>query len=67
MERKLTSRALALLVGVGDRTMQRWESGEQHPWGRHARRLAKVLGVTVEALELGHDPEPDQPEQAKPE
>jgi transcriptional regulator with XRE-family HTH domain len=45
--------ALALLLGVGERTVRRWETGEAIPTAAHTRRLAKRLGVTVEALELG--------------
>jgi transcriptional regulator with XRE-family HTH domain len=48
--------ALALLLGVGERTVRRWENGEAIPTARNARRLARRLGVTVADLELGRQP-----------
>ena len=51
--RGLTQTSLALLVGVAERTYRTWEAGTNVPTARNARRLARRLGVTVEALELG--------------
>jgi transcriptional regulator with XRE-family HTH domain len=51
-----THQALALLLGVGERTVRRWENGEAMPTAAHARRLARRLGVTVEDLGLGRQP-----------
>jgi transcriptional regulator with XRE-family HTH domain len=44
--------AVALRLGVTDKTLRSWESGERRPTPRHARALAKDFGVTVEELEL---------------
>ena len=51
--RGLTQTSLALLVGVAERTYRSWEAGTNVPTARNARRLARRLGVTVEALGLG--------------
>jgi transcriptional regulator with XRE-family HTH domain len=49
--------ALAVRLRVTERTLRRWESGEDAPTTRHARRLARELAVTVEELGLAnHDP-----------
>jgi transcriptional regulator with XRE-family HTH domain len=47
-----TSVAVAHRVGVSDRTLRSWESGVTRPSERHARRLAKELGVSVAELQL---------------
>jgi transcriptional regulator with XRE-family HTH domain len=44
---------LARLLGVSDYTVTRWETGQMRPTAGNARKLAKRLGVTVEALGLG--------------
>ena len=51
--RGLTQAALAYMVGVSERTIRSWESGEASPPKRQAAKLARRLGVTVEALALG--------------
>lgn len=50
--RGLTQTSLALLVGVAERTYRSWEAGANVPHAANARKLAKRLGVTVEALGL---------------
>jgi transcriptional regulator with XRE-family HTH domain len=43
---------LARRVGVSDKTLRSWEQGASSPTDRHARALARELGVTVEELGL---------------
>jgi ribosome-binding protein aMBF1 (putative translation factor) len=47
-----TSAALSRRVGVSDKTLRSWEKGESRPTDRHARTLARELGVKVEELGL---------------
>lgn len=54
-EKGLTPRELAPLVGVSERQMWRYESGEFEPSFSVAERLADVLGVPLERLR--HEPE----------
>jgi transcriptional regulator with XRE-family HTH domain len=49
----LTQAELAHRVGVQTSQVSRWERGTAEPSARHARRLARALGVAVEALGLG--------------
>lgn len=51
----LTPRELAPLVGVSERQMWRYESGEFEPSFSVAERIADVLGVRLE--QLRHEPE----------
>ena len=44
--------AVAQRVGVAERTLRYWESGETQPTKRHAQRLAREFGVTVADLGL---------------
>jgi hypothetical protein len=45
---------------VSTRTVAAWESGKTTPRSRHARALAKALGVPSESLTLpGSTPEQD--------
>jgi transcriptional regulator with XRE-family HTH domain len=39
-------------LGVSGYTVTRWEAGTMLPTARNARKLARRLGVDVEALEL---------------
>lgn len=50
--RGLSQGDLALLLGVNVRTVAAWEAAEQTPRARHAKGLARRLGVTVEQLGL---------------
>jgi transcriptional regulator with XRE-family HTH domain len=50
--RGLTQQELATLLGVGLRSIVRWESGDATPTPRNARKLARRLGVAVEELGL---------------
>jgi transcriptional regulator with XRE-family HTH domain len=50
--RHLTQLDVATSLGVSLSTVRRWESGESAPTARNARRLARRLGVSVEALGL---------------
>ncbi len=58
MPAAFSSAAVARRVGVTDRTMWRWEHGLNRPHARHARALAKELGVALADLQL---------DEAKPE
>jgi DNA-binding XRE family transcriptional regulator len=51
----LTQDALAFRCRVATRTAVFWEKGEKSPNSRNAKRLAKVLGVSVHELRLGGD------------
>ena len=42
--------ALAVKVGVTERTIIRWENGEQSPTMTIAERIADVLGVSMDDL-----------------
>ncbi len=44
--------ALSRRVGVSDKTLRSWEQGTSRPTARHARALARELGVTVADLHL---------------
>jgi transcriptional regulator with XRE-family HTH domain len=44
--------ALSRRVGVSDKTLRSWEQGLSRPTARHARALARELGVTVDDLRL---------------
>jgi transcriptional regulator with XRE-family HTH domain len=44
--------ALARRLGVADRTIRYWEDGQTRPTRRHARRLARELGVSIADLGL---------------
>ncbi len=47
-----TLEALARRLGVSTSTLVRWESGATRPRKRHARALARELGVSVDELGL---------------
>ena len=49
----LTQEALAFRCRVATRTAVAWEKGEKRPNSRNRKRLAKVLGVSVDDLQLG--------------
>jgi DNA-binding transcriptional regulator YiaG len=46
----VTQGELAVLMGVELRTIQRWEEGTQRPGPTMSRKLAGVLGTSVEAV-----------------
>ena len=46
----MTQRELAEMVGVSEKTIIRWEKGEQAPNICDAQRLAKVLGCSMDSL-----------------
>lgn len=50
-----TQAALARRLGVDPDTLRSWELGRSRPRQRAAKRLARVLGVEVEALGLDGD------------
>jgi len=43
----ISQEALAALLGIGRRTLQRWESGEAEPPGMRMFQWAGVLGVRI--------------------
>jgi transcriptional regulator with XRE-family HTH domain len=49
-----TISAVARRVGVTEAALRRWENGTARPRKRHARALARELGVRVD--DLGFDP-----------
>ena len=53
LERQLTQRDMAAILGVTEKSIQRWENGITVPrkWQRQA--LAKRFGVPVDELEFG--------------
>jgi len=54
-----TQEAVARRVGVTVNTLRSWETGAVKPRKRHARALARELGVSVEDLGL-EDPPPKE-------
>ena len=54
-----TQRSLAEKVGVSAITVYRWEKGRQLPSIEDARRIAEVLGCSVDGL-FGDPPAPRQ-------
>jgi transcriptional regulator with XRE-family HTH domain len=52
-EQGLTQEEVAYRARVSLRSVTRWEKGTSAPHKRNARRLAKALGVDVDALHLG--------------
>jgi DNA-binding XRE family transcriptional regulator len=50
-----TQRDVAYALGVTEKTVQRWESGDVLPRLRHRRKLAKRFGVSIEALGFDSD------------
>ena len=50
--RGLSQPAVARLLGVTEWTVRSWEAERTRPTKRHARALARVLDVDVEALGL---------------
>jgi DNA-binding transcriptional regulator YiaG len=53
---RFTQAGLAAQVGVDTATLRRWEAGATVPTPRHAKALARRLGVSVEELEVGAKP-----------
>lgn len=56
---------LAHRIGVAERTLRYWEAGQTRPSRRHARALARELGVSVE--ELGLEDRPSEEDGPAPE
>lgn len=50
--KNLTQRVIAIACGVAANTVARWERGSVIPSKRHQRKLARILGVTVDDLGL---------------
>jgi transcriptional regulator with XRE-family HTH domain len=55
----LTQAQVAALVGVGEATVSRWESGDREPRATELKAWARALGLTVD--ELLADGEPATP------
>lgn len=53
----LTQHEVATLLGVFDRTYQRWEANEATPHPRHQKALARIYKVPVEELGFGRPTE----------
>jgi transcriptional regulator with XRE-family HTH domain len=52
---------LAKAAGICPETYRSWETGKTWPSAFHLANLATVLGVSIEELYLGPDPEGGQP------
>ena len=50
MERKLTQKDLADLIGVSDRTISKWENGTTVPDLETIKRLCKALGTSPDSI-----------------
>jgi DNA-binding transcriptional regulator YiaG len=48
--------AVARQLGVSDWTVRSWEMDRTRPNKRHAKALARLLGVSVEELGLANEP-----------
>jgi DNA-binding XRE family transcriptional regulator len=57
---KRSQAALAILVGVSNKTIRDWEAGRTEPLLSEAMRLAKVLEITLDELCEGQEDEPDE-------
>lgn len=64
-DRGLSAAGLARLMGVTERSIQRWEAGTSRPTKASARRLARALRVSVDELQLEPKEQP-QPAEEKP-
>ncbi len=53
-----TQAAVARRLGVSANTVRSWELDRARPRKAAAKRLAKVLGVKVEDLQVSDEPEP---------
>jgi len=49
-KKSLTQRELASLMGVTERSEQRWESGERTPDIHTLRKLAKIFNCKIDDL-----------------
>lgn len=56
----LTLTALAARLGVWEKTVRRWETGENYPDGRYLRRLSEELDVSLLWLLGDHAPNGDE-------
>lgn len=50
----ITQQSLALLLGVTDKAVSKWESGHGYPDLENLQRLASVFGVTIDYLIFGN-------------
>lgn len=50
LERRALRYEVAKKIGVADRTLARWEEGENSPPLNEAVKLAEIYGVTLEQL-----------------
>ena len=46
-QQKLTQREFAYLLGVTEKSVQRWENGSRQPSTRHKAAIRKRFGVEV--------------------
>lgn len=47
-QQRLTQREFAFLIGVTEKSVQRWENGTRQPSRRHKEAIAKRFGVPVD-------------------
>ena len=47
-QQKLTQREFAYLLGITEKSVQRWESGSRQPSRRHREAIRKRFGVEVD-------------------
>ena len=57
----MSLKELAAAAGICPETYRSWETGKTWPSAFHLAKLATVLGVSIEELYLGPDPEGGQP------
>ena len=53
----MSLKELAAAAGICPETYRSWETGKTWPSAFHLAKLATVLGVSIEELYLGPDPE----------
>lgn len=63
---KMTQDELAKSVGVTQAAVSEWEIGKSQPSADKLKAIARVLGVTVDALLSEPDHTSEQPEAAAP-
>ena len=57
----MSLKELAAAAGICPETYRSWETGKTWPSAFHLAKLATVLGVSIEELYLGPDPDGGQP------
>ena len=52
-QKKMKQKDIAILLGVSNRAVSKWESGKSYPNMEHIAELAKIFGVSVDYIMRG--------------